>query len=72
MERYNNGKIYKIVDNTNGNIYIGAMNRDNTSQPYPTARQYAFSSIGDGLTDTDASNLYTLTQAFQTSLSRQV
>jgi hypothetical protein len=24
MNRYNNGKIYKIVDNTNGNIYIGS------------------------------------------------
>jgi hypothetical protein len=56
----------------NGNIYIGAMNRDNTSINYPTARQYSFSSIGDGLTDTDASNLYTLVQNLQTSLSRQV
>ena len=36
------------------------------------SREQAFSSIGDGLTDTDASNLYTLVQAFQTSLSRQV
>jgi hypothetical protein len=24
MNRYKNGKIYKIVDNTNGNIYIGS------------------------------------------------
>jgi len=24
MNRYNNGKIYKIVDNTNGNVYIGS------------------------------------------------
>jgi hypothetical protein len=24
MERYKNGKIYKIVDNTNGNVYIGS------------------------------------------------
>ena len=23
MNKYNNGKIYKIVDNTNGNVYIG-------------------------------------------------
>lgn len=35
-------------------------------------RQTAFSSIGDGLTDTEAANLYTRVQAFQTSLSRQV
>jgi hypothetical protein len=24
MDRYKNGKIYKIVDNTNGNVYIGS------------------------------------------------
>jgi hypothetical protein len=60
------------ITRANFNIYIGAMNRDNTSINYPTARQYAFSSIGSGLSDTDASNLYTLTQAFQTTLSRQV
>jgi hypothetical protein len=32
----------------------------------------AFYSLGDGLTDTQASNLYTAVQAFQTTLSRQV
>lgn len=35
-------------------------------------REYAFASIGDGLTDTEASNFYTAVQAFQTTLSRQV
>jgi hypothetical protein len=35
-------------------------------------RQYSFMSIGDGLTDGEASALYTLTQALQTALSRQV
>ena len=29
MVNYNNGKIYKIVDNTNGNIYVGS-----TTQKY--------------------------------------
>jgi len=32
----------------------------------------SFSSIGDGLTDTQASNFYTAVQSFQTTLSRQV
>jgi hypothetical protein len=36
------------------------------------ARQSAFASIGDGLTTTEAANLYTAVQAFQTTLSRQV
>lgn len=35
-------------------------------------REYAFASIGDGLTDTEASNFYTSVQAFNTTLSRQV
>jgi Uri superfamily endonuclease len=24
MNKYNNGKIYKIIDNTNGNVYYGS------------------------------------------------
>jgi hypothetical protein len=35
-------------------------------------RECAFASIGDGLTDTDASNFYTAVQAFNTTLGRQV
>jgi len=35
-------------------------------------KQYAFATIGTGLTDTDASNLYTAVQAFQTTLGRQI
>lgn len=48
-------------------IYVGAGN----SGLYST-KQCAFASIGDGLTDTQASNFYTAVQAFQTTLSRQV
>jgi len=39
---------------------------------YFTPHENAFASIGDGLTDTQASNFYTAVQAFQTTLSRQV
>jgi hypothetical protein len=35
-------------------------------------KQYAFTTIGTGLTSTDTSNLYTLVQTFQTTLGRQV
>jgi hypothetical protein len=52
------------------NISIGARNRGFYDLYSP--RQCAFSSIGDGLTDTDAANFYTAVQAFQTTLSRQV
>jgi hypothetical protein len=44
----------------------------NIQTAYYDTNQYAFSSIGNGLTDTEAANLYTRVQAFQTALSRQV
>ena len=55
----------------NLNIYIGALNNNGTAVAFST-RENAFSSIGDGLTDTQASNFYTAVQAFQTTLSRNV
>lgn len=55
----------------NNNMYIGAYNNAGTASNN-TTKQCAFASIGDGLTDTEASNFYTAVQAFQTSLSRQV
>lgn len=53
------------------NIFIGAANYISNPQNYSTL-ECAFASIGDGLTDTEASNFYTAVQAFQTTLSRQV
>ena len=55
----------------NGNLYIGATNNGGVAS-YPTSKQCAFASIGDGLTDTDAANFYTAVQAFQTTLGRQI
>ena len=55
----------------NLNIYIGALNNNGTAVAFST-RENAFSSIGEGLTDTEANNFYTAVQAFQTTLSRQV
>jgi len=53
------------------NLYLAAYNQIGTAAFFGS-KQCAFSSIGDGLTDTQASNLYTHVQAFQTTLSRQV
>ena len=39
---------------------------------YYSTKQCAFASIGDGLTDTDATNLYTLVNNFQVALSRNI
>jgi len=55
---------------TFNNIYIGAVNGN--AAYFISDRNYAFSSIGDSLTDTDAANFYTAVQAFNTTLSRQI
>jgi hypothetical protein len=47
-------------------------NPNDWSPYYPGKRQLAFATIGDGLSNTDNTNLYTRIQAFQTTLSRQV
>lgn len=57
--------------------YIGAVNAtatnvNNGSPTWYNTRECAFSTIGDGLTDTESTNLYTAVQAFNTTLSRQV
>ena len=55
------------------NIWLNALNLSNTLATNTACNaQCAFASIGDGLTDTEASNFYTAVQAFQTTLSRQV
>lgn len=53
------------------NIYLGARNLNGTASDF-TQRELAMASIGSGLTAGEVSTLYTLIQAFQTSLSRQV
>jgi len=59
--------------NPNANYFIGAYNEYNLSRAnYFGSKQCAFASIGDGLTDTEAANLYTAVQAYQTTLSRNV
>ena len=74
--------VQKIIKNTtinvfsvnatarpNVNMYIGALNNPTI---YYGNKQCAFASIGDGLTDTEASNLYTAVQTYQTTLGRNV
>jgi hypothetical protein len=69
----------KLSTNTNNRLntlpitstVIGA-NKQGSAIGQFSPRQCAFASIGDGLTDTDAGNLYTAVQAFNTTLARQV
>jgi hypothetical protein len=49
------------------------LSRWNGASPlYFSTNEIAFGYIGDGLTDTQASNFYTAVQAFQTTLARQI
>ena len=54
---------------SNKNILLGAYN---AGPAFPSNAEVAFSSIGDGLTDTEAANFYTAVQAFQTTLARNI
>jgi hypothetical protein len=53
-------------------LYIGARNNQNALIDFPSSKECAFSSIGDGLTDTEAANFYTAVQNFNTTLTRNV
>ncbi len=55
-----------------GSIYLGARNNGDVTVQNYSPREQAFASIGDGLSDTEASNLYTAVQLFNTTLSRNV
>jgi hypothetical protein len=51
-------------------IIIGADN--GIAYQFFSNRNFAFASIGLGLSDTEATNFYTVIQAYQTALSRQI
>jgi hypothetical protein len=71
----NASKLISTTKNSLGlanlNYYIAARNLSGVPLGFDD-KQYAFYHIGDGLTDTQASNFYTAVQAFQTTLSRNV
>ena len=54
------------------NIYLAAYNSQPNTAVIFSTKECAFSSIGDGLTDTEAANFYTAVQTFQTALNRNV
>ena len=56
---------------TANNIFILGLNNSGVLN-YPSTKECAFSSIGDGFTDTEAANFYTAVNAYQVALSRNV
>jgi hypothetical protein len=75
VRAFRNTTLHVITSNSiqkvNLNFYIGATNSSGSAAFYSN-RQCAFASIGDGLTDTQAGDLNTAVQAFNTTLSRNV
>jgi hypothetical protein len=73
LKFYKNGSNLATISSggvlPNLNLFLGT---NSTVGPYWWNGTLAFSSIGDGLTDTEATDFYTAVQAFQTTLSRQV
>lgn len=57
---------------SNAAITLGALRNTAASTFFYMSQNMAFASIGQSLTDTDATNLYNLTQQLQTTLGRQV
>ena len=55
-----------------GSIYLMARNSATGVAEGFNNRGYAWFSVGSGLSSPDVSNYYTIIQAFQTALSRQV
>jgi len=61
----------QVVDGfPNASLYLGARNGSADGIAYQRLN-HQFASIGDGLTDAEASSLYSAVQAFQTALGRQ-
>jgi hypothetical protein len=60
-----------LITTISSNVVLGARNNNGTFEDYSNS-QHRFAFMGDGLTDTQASNFYTAVQAFQTTLSRNV
>jgi hypothetical protein len=59
------------IPNSTFNIFLGCYNDNGVASLFST-KQFALATLGDGLTDTQASDFYTAVQAFQTTLARQV
>jgi hypothetical protein len=76
VQGWRNTTKYTISNNSTGlstfSYWLGDLNLNGGTGSVTSTRQQAFATIGDGLTDTDVTNLYTAIQAYQTALSRNV
>jgi hypothetical protein len=70
----NNSQLGSTNTGASGNIslILNSIEVLRFNSAFYSTKQCAFSSIGDGLTDTEVTNLYNAIQTFQTTLNRQV
>ena len=68
---YSGAQSYNFSSAT-GAIFVLAEANESSGMAVGTLRECAFASIGSGLSPTNSSDLYTIVQAFQTTLGRQV
>jgi hypothetical protein len=68
----NNSKILENTSNTGSSYTSNNLELARYGSGFYQGSRFAFASIGDGLTDTEASNFYTSVQAMQVTLSRNV
>jgi len=76
-KQYRNGSILNTDAASSGtlsarDIWLLCYHGTGGSPTFITDRENAFASIGEGMTDGEASTYYSIVQAFQTTLSRQV
>jgi hypothetical protein len=70
---YKNGALLNTNTTNDATAYLNAnLSLNGSSFASYSASNYAFVTLGDGLTDTEASNLYAAVQQFNTTLSRNV
>lgn len=74
---YKNGTLVSTSSNNstslgNFNYYIGALNNAGSGMAFPYSVRKCFFAIHEGLSDVQSSTLYSLIQAMQTTLNRQV
>jgi hypothetical protein len=70
----NNSQLGSTNTGASGNISLISNSIEvlRFNSAFYSTKECAFASIGDGLSDTEAANLYTAVQNFQTTLNRQV
>lgn len=66
-----NTDIKTATGTSTSSVYIGGVSDNGTARQF-TNKLCSFASIGDGLTDTEATALYNAVQTFNTTLGRQV